>query len=116
MVYWAEYQAEEDILCFRGRNPVTELLGDHGKPILQKIRINDMVDAAAKRRFRKNPFQNTLQLIRANTKRYFYDYFMICCGPFTLSTRVKYADLMVAAFGPDGGLLSIDRKNQQSKT
>ena len=38
MVYWAEYQAEEDILCVPGRNPGTDLLGDHGKPILQKIR------------------------------------------------------------------------------
>ena len=106
MVYWAEYQAEEDILSFPGSNPVTELLGDHGKPILQKIRIKDMVDAAANRRFPKTTYQNHLQLVRANTKRYFYDYFMICCGPFALSTRVKYRDRIVAAFGPDGRLVS----------
>ena len=106
MVYWAEYQAEEDILCFPDRNPVTELRGGHGKPILQKIRIKDMVDAVAKHRFRESAYQNHLQLIRANTKRYFYDYFMICCGPFALSTRVKYPDRIVAAFGPDGGLVS----------
>ena len=103
-VYWAEYQAQEDIISFPGNNPVTELISDHGKPVLQEIQIKDMVDTNAKRRFPASAYQNHRQLVRANTKRYFYDYFMICCGPFDLQTRVKYPDLMVAAFNSDGRL------------
>jgi hypothetical protein len=103
-VNWAEYQAQEDILSFPGSNPVTELISDHGKPVLQKIKIKDMIDFATKRRFLTAAYQNHRQLVRANTKRYFYDYFMICCGPFDLATRVKYPDLMVDAFDPDGRL------------
>jgi hypothetical protein len=106
MVYWAEYQAEEDILSFPGRNPITELLSDHGKPVLQKIQIKNMVEPDAKRRFPKSIYQSHRQLVRANSKRYFYDYFMICCGPFSLSTRVQHPDLMVAAFHSDGRLIS----------
>jgi hypothetical protein len=106
MVYSAEYQADEDILSFPGCNPVTELLGEPGEPVLQRIRIRDMIDTAANRRLPKTVYQNHLQLIGANTKRYFYDYFMICCGPFALSTRVEYRDLMVKVFGPDGRLVS----------
>jgi hypothetical protein len=110
MVFWAEYQAEEDILGFQGRNPVTELGSSYGKPILQNVRIKDMVEAAAKRRFPGAIYQNHLRLLRANTKKYFYDYFMICCGPFALPTRIKYPNLMVAVFDPDGRLVPIDRK------
>jgi len=106
MVYWAEYQAVEDIFSFAGRNPVAELAEEHGEPILQRIRIKDMVDSAGKRRFRDATYQNHLQPIRANSKRYFYDYFMVCCGPFALPTRVNYADHMVSAFAPDGRLNS----------
>jgi hypothetical protein len=104
MVYWVEYQAEEDVLSFAGCNPVAELVEEHSKPILQKIRIKDMVDSATKGRFRGAAYQNHLQLIQANSKRYYYDYFMVCCGPFALPTRVDYADHMVTAFAPDGGL------------
>jgi hypothetical protein len=38
-----------------------------------------------------------------NDRRYFYDYFMVCCGPFRLRTRVDEPE-RVAAFGPDGSL------------
>jgi hypothetical protein len=106
MVYWAEYQAVEDVFSFAGRNPVAELADEHGEPILQKIRIKDMVDSATKRRFRDATYQNHLQPIQANSKRYFYDCFMVCCGPFALPTRVNYADHMVTAFAPDGRLNS----------
>jgi hypothetical protein len=105
-VYWAEYQAEEDVLSFAGSNPVVELVQEHGKPILQSIRIKDMVDSGAKRGFRNAAYQNHQQPIEANSKRYFYDYFMVCCGPFALPTRVKYADRMVAAIAADGSLIS----------
>ena len=106
MVYWAEYQAEEDILSFPGCNPVIELLGESEEPVLQRILIKDMVDTVAKRRLSKSVYHNHLQLIGANTKRYVYDYFMICCGPFGLSTRVEYRDHMVKLFGSDGRLVS----------
>jgi hypothetical protein len=104
-VRWAEYQAEEDILSFPGRNPVTEMISDHDTPVLYNVRARDMVDVDPKRHFPETAYRNHRQLVRANSKRYFYDYFMICCGPFSLSARMKYPNLMVSAFGPDGRLM-----------
>ena len=108
MVYWIEYQDQEGIIGFPGRTPVTELIGDHGKPVLQEIEIKDMIDIDAKRRLPESAYQNHRQLVRPNSKKYFYDYFMICCGPFALSTRtrVEEPDHMVTAFNPDGRLTS----------
>jgi hypothetical protein len=103
-VNWVEYQVDEDILGFFGRNPVVELLQERGKPTVEKIRIKNMM-ATRKRRF-SDVYHAHRQPIEANTKRYFYDYFMICCGPFALPMRVKNPDLMVTAFGADGALVS----------
>jgi hypothetical protein len=105
-VRWAEYQAEEDILSFPGRNPITELISDHGTPVLYKVRAKHMADIDPKRHFPETAYRNHRQLVRANSKRYFYDYFMICCGPFSLSARMKYPDIMVSAFAADGSLVA----------
>ncbi len=93
-------------MSFPGINPVTELISDHHKPVLQEIKIEDMINTGVKRGFLTSIYRNHRQLVLANSKRYFYDYFMICCGPFSLSTRVKYPDQMVAAFKSDGRLTS----------
>jgi hypothetical protein len=101
MVYWVEYQAQDDIMNFPGKNPVGELIDDDSKqPVLRNIRVSDMADAED--RFPESIFKNHRRLVEANSKRYFYDYFMICCGPFNLATRAENPDLMVDAFDEDG--------------
>jgi hypothetical protein len=104
-VYWAEYQAKQDVMSFPGSNPVTELIGEHGKPVLQDISFKDMIVTDTKRQFPQIVFGNHRQFVRANSKRYFYDFFMVCCGPFTLSMRVEHPELMVKVFYPDGRLI-----------
>lgn len=103
-VDWVEYQADGDVLGFSGCNPVEVLLQEYNKPTLQEISITDMI-TGAKRRFAGAGYRAHRQLIEANTKRYFYDYFMICCGPFALPTRVKYPNHMVDTFDSDGALV-----------
>jgi hypothetical protein len=105
MVYWVEYQAADDILSFPGRSPVAELLGERSKPILQEVRIKEMSDRSAKPRFPEAIFHDHLQFVRANAKKYFYDYFMICCGPIALPVRVEHPNHMIKVFGPDGSLI-----------
>lgn len=105
-VFWAEYQAKEDVLNFPGKNPLAEMLSEHSKPVLRRISIQDMIDLGPKRQSTNRINQIHRQYIRANTKRYFYDYFMVACGPFHLRSRVKYPELMTEAFGADGGLVS----------
>ena len=105
-IYWAEYQAREDEFSFPGRNPVTVLIGEQGKPVLQDIKFKDMIGTDTKRQIQQIVIGNHRQFVRANSKRYFYDFFMVCCGPFTLSMRVEHSELMVDCFNPDGRLIS----------
>jgi hypothetical protein len=37
-----------------------------------------------------------------NERRYFYDYYMLCCGPIALPDRVENPDGAVGAFAADG--------------
>jgi hypothetical protein len=40
-----------------------------------------------------------------NERRYFYDYYMLCCGPLALRDRVDDPERAVAVFAADGGLV-----------
>ena len=106
MIYWVEYQARTDVISFPGSNPVTEIFDQHhNTPVLQDIKFKEMIDTGAKRQFRESVYQKHRQFVQANSKKYFYDFFMVCCGPFTLSMRVEHPELMVETFYPDGRLI-----------
>jgi hypothetical protein len=105
MIYWAEYQTDDDVISFSGSNPVTMLIGDHNKPSLQQVKIKNMIKAEIKYHSPGDAYRYHRQLVRANSKKYFYDFFMICCGPFALPTRVADPELMVTAFDADGRLV-----------
>jgi len=42
--------------------------------------------------------------VMGNERRYFYDYYMLVCGPIALFDRVADPDAAVEAFAADGGL------------
>jgi len=70
------------------------------------IRIRMMVEEHTYRRFRLNFLRIHRQAVMGNEQRYFYDYYMLVCGPIALPDRVAYPDEAVAAFGADGGLIA----------
>jgi hypothetical protein len=55
-----------------------------GKPIVKIIRIRMMVEEHTYRRFRLNFLRIHRQAVMGNERRYFYDYYMLCCGPLPL--------------------------------
>jgi hypothetical protein len=63
-----------------------------------------MVEEHTYRRFRLNFLRIHRQAVMGNERRYFYDYYMLCCGPLPLSERVDNPDRAVAAFAADGSL------------
>lgn len=104
-IFWIEYQTLVDVISFYKVNPVIALkLPPSDMPLVQKVRVRHMLDDAVYRRYRGNFFRLHRQLVMGNDKRYFYDYFMICCGPFRLETRARDPELMMTAFAPDGSL------------
>ena len=104
-VFWVEYQSMVDIISFYKVNPVTAVgLPDTGRPLIRRVHVRDMLERATYRRFKGNFFRLHRQLVMGNDKRYFYDYFMVCCGPFALETRVHRPERVVM-FSPDGSLI-----------
>jgi hypothetical protein len=106
-VFWVEYQALVDVINVYKVDPVVALgFPATGKPIVKIIRIRMMVEEHTYRRFRLNFLRIHRQAVMGSERRYFYDYYMLCCGPIALADRVEYPDRAVAAFGADGGLIA----------
>jgi hypothetical protein len=105
-IYWVEYQSLVDIINVYNVDPVVAIgLPATGKPIVKIIRIRSMVDEHTYRRFRLSFLRIHRQAVMGNERRYFYDYYMLCCGPIALEDRVDMPDQSVAAFAPDGALI-----------
>jgi hypothetical protein len=104
-VYWVEYQALADIINVYKVDPVVALgMPATGKPIVKIIRIRMMVQEHTYRRFRLNFLRIHRQAVMGNERPYFYDYYMLCCGPIPLIDRVEDPDRAVAVFAADGAL------------
>ncbi|MGD9922877.1 MAG: lipase [Pseudorhodoplanes sp.] len=105
-VFWIEYQTMADPISFYKVDPLAALnLPATGSPIIRRVHIRDMLEPATYRRFKANFFRLHRQLVMGNEKRYFYDYYMICCGPLRLETRVFQPETVVPRFAPDGALV-----------
>ena len=65
-----------------------------------------MVEEHTYRRFHLNFLRIHRQAVMGNERRYFYDYYMLCCGPIPLVDRVATPEQAVAIFTADGALNS----------
>lgn len=105
-IFWVEYQAEEDFLNVYNVDPLVALgMPPTGKPIVQLMFVRLMVEDATFRRLTLNFFRLHRQARSGNERRYFYDYYMLCCGPIALAERVANPDHAVAAFTAEGALI-----------
>ncbi len=81
-LYWVEYQALVDVINVYKVDPVAAVgIAPTGKPIVKTIRIRMMLEERTYRRFRLNFLRIHRQAVMGNERRYFYDYYMLCCGP-----------------------------------
>jgi hypothetical protein len=116
-LYWVDFQSMVDIISFYKVDPLQALrLPPTGRPIVKRVHVRDMLQRNTYRRFRGNFFRLHRQLVMGNDKRYFYDYFMVCCGPFRFETRMRDPELMTAAFDTDGSLLGSNEQRKATGT
>lgn len=112
-IYWVEYQALVDIINVYKVDPVVALgMAATGKPIVKIFRIRMMVEDHTYRRFHLNFLRVHRQAVMGNERRYFYDYYMLCCGPLLLRDWVENPDRAVAAFAGDGGLIATPLRDE----
>jgi hypothetical protein len=105
-LFWVEYQALVDVINVYKVDPVVALgMPFAGRPIVKIIRIRMMVEEHTYRRFRLNFLRIHRQAVMGNERRYFYDYYMLCCGPLPLADQVANGEQAVAAFAADGALI-----------
>jgi pimeloyl-ACP methyl ester carboxylesterase len=102
-LYWVEFQAMTDIVNFYKSDPVTDLdLPPAEMPIVQIVRIKHMLKPETYKGLKTDFFRVHRQFVMGNEQRYFYDYYMMCCGPISLPQRVVYHAGAVDSFAPDG--------------
>jgi hypothetical protein len=102
-IYWVEFQAMTDIVNFYKSDPVTDLgLPPAKNPVVQIVRIKHMLKPETYNGLKRDFFRVHRQFVMGNEQRYFYDYYMVCCGPVSLPQRVDYHEGVVDAFAPDG--------------
>jgi hypothetical protein len=107
-IYWVEFQALVDIINVYKVDPVVALgLPYAGKPLVRIVRIRMMVEEKTYRSFHLNFLRIHRQAVMGNERRYFYDYYMLCCGPIALADRTEDPDWAVAAFASDGALTGL---------
>lgn len=94
---WVDVQCLIDLINFYKCDPVADMgLQPRIKrqpvempfPLTVRVRIRDMLDEDAYKRIKKNIFRIHYQYIFGNNRKYFYDFFMICCGPVPLAERM----------------------------
>jgi hypothetical protein len=105
-VFWAEYQALNDVMNFYKTDPVAALgLPETGRPVVRIVRFREMLDPARYRRIQRSFFRLHRQFVSANDRRTPYDYFMLICGPLSIESQVRWPYGAAGAIGPDGALL-----------
>jgi hypothetical protein len=100
---WIEYQSKVDPINFFGTDPVTWMgLPPTGKPIVKAIRIRETMTPQEYRYLRVNFLRLHRQFAMPNSRRYFYDFYLICFGPMSLAERVALDRRATGAIGEDG--------------
>ncbi|PYB75222.1 MULTISPECIES: lipase [Rhizobium] len=81
---WTEFQALTDIINFYKCDPYRLAGLTHQRkdafPRMFQVRFREMLVSESYKRIKRNFFRVHYQFISANSRRYFYDFFLICCG------------------------------------
>lgn len=102
-VQWIEYQSKVDPINFFGTDPVEQMgLPPTGKPIVRTMRIRETMQPEEYRVLIANFLRLHRQFAMPNSRRYFYDFYLICFGPMSLADRVILHRRATAAIGEDG--------------
>ena len=95
-VDWLEFQTLTDVVNFYRTDPARLMrlkpAPDRVFPHVLNVRIREMLQPTDYSRIRNSLFRVHYQFVMGNTRRYFYDFFQICCGPMVLRERFSLAE------------------------
>jgi len=112
-VQWIEYQSKVDPINFFGTNPVERMgLPPTGKPIVRTIRIRETMTPEEYRFLFANFLRLHRQFAMPNSRRYFYDFYLICFGPMPLADRLALDRRAIEAIADDGSYRPAMRRGR----
>lgn len=88
---WTEIQCMTDVINFFRTNPAAEMKA-RTRPtfaFVREVQVRQMLSDETYRRIKMNPFRIHYQYVFGNSKRYWYDFFQICCGPTPVMLRAE---------------------------
>jgi hypothetical protein len=89
---WVDVQSLTDVINFPRSNVVRAMkLRPPASPdflLRRSVSMRNMLQRSTWRRIMWNVFRVHYQYVYGNTSKFFYDFFMICCGPIDLQTRM----------------------------
>jgi len=107
-LFWVEYQSKVDPLNFYKTDPVVLMgLPPTGRPIVKTVHLRETMTVEEYRYLKMNFLRLHRQFAMPNSRRYFYDYYLICFGPMALAERVALGNSATAAIGEDGSYRAI---------
>jgi hypothetical protein len=102
-LFWIEYQSKVDPINFFKTDPVERMgLPPTGKPIVKTMRLRETMTPEEYRFLKVNFLRLHRQFAMPNSRRYHYDFYLICFGPMPLAERVLLGEKATAAIGDDG--------------
>jgi hypothetical protein len=102
-LFWIEYQSKVDPINFFQTDPVERMgLPPTGKPIVKTMRLRETMTPEEYRFLKVNFLRLHRQFAMPNSRRYHYDFYLICFGPMPLAERVLLGEKATAAIGDDG--------------
>lgn len=109
-INWLEYQCHTDIINFAKTDPaklmdlkLTNAKAGNQRPLVNGIRIKDMLETQTYARIKLNFFRIHYQFVFANTKKYSYDFLAICLGPSSAVSRALHPEIHSQDLGKTNG-------------
>jgi hypothetical protein len=107
-LFWIEYQSKVDPINFFKTDPVAMMgLPPTGKPIVKTMRLRETMTPEEYRFLKVNFLRLHRQFAMPNSRRYHYDFYLICFGPMPLAERVLLGEKAAAAIGEDGSYRGV---------
>ncbi|MEW6124777.1 MAG: hypothetical protein AB1698_19385 [Pseudomonadota bacterium] len=113
-IYWAEFQARDDLVSFYKVNPVTLRHAGNSngllRPFVRQVTIREMMTPATFRRYRLDLMRLHCQFFLANDRRAAYDFYAFIFAPVSFDAVVHEIQGPLEILDPDGAIIPLEHR------
>ncbi|WP_127090190.1 alpha/beta fold hydrolase [Aquabacter cavernae] len=113
-IYWAEFQARDDLVSFYKVNPVTLRHAGNSngmlRPFVRQVTIREMMTPATFARYRLDLMRLHCQFFLANDRRAAYDFYAFIFAPVSFDAVVHEIQGPLEILDPDGAIIPLEHR------